>query len=92
MLAVKGTAANIPMGSYQTGGKELFITLDDGDHMNAIHTCGDIVRGNVHLRPHSDITVNNLDVAFKCKIKTFITTGSGNNRRTHKAKAYLFEL
>ena len=77
------------MYSYSTAGKELYITLIAPDHLNALHTCGDIIRGQVHFRPQSDKTIDELSVHLKCKLKNNISTGSGDNRRQYTAKAIL---
>jgi hypothetical protein len=77
---------------YQTL-KTCYFTLENGDKPNALHTCGDRIRAKVHLHPsvrNETLSVSNLRVNFKCKVRTVIVTGGGNNRRTHKSSIYLF--
>ncbi|MCJ1446971.1 MAG: hypothetical protein MMC23_007479 [Stictis urceolatum] len=101
----RGTASSLATESYSTQGKETYITLAEGDHMNALHTCGDILRGHVHFRPNSsETTLSSLVVNFKCKVRTTITTQSSSqmagagpglvtrSSRTYKSKVYLFDF
>jgi hypothetical protein len=72
---------------------ELYATLTAPDHALAPHTCGDILRGHIHYRClNPNTTITHLSANFKCKIRTLISTGSGNNRRTYKSKVYLFHF
>ncbi|KAL9108180.1 MAG: hypothetical protein Q9227_007035 [Pyrenula ochraceoflavens] len=59
---------------------DVFVTLVDP--FENLYTCGDSIRGKVHIQPRRDLTLNNVTVHLKGKSRAFVQTGSGKNSHT----------
>ena len=86
------SAANKYEVPYTTSPKVLSVTLDEGIQPKTLFTCGDRIGGKVHFRPQSELTFDSVSISLKCKLKVFITEGSGESRTTHKSKVVLLCL
>ena len=77
---------------YNPGDKRMYFTLQNGHDAGTAHTCGDTIRATLHLQPRGEesLSVSDICVKFKCKVRTAITTGGGNNQTTHRSSIYLY--
>ncbi|MCJ1398767.1 hypothetical protein MMC11_001968 [Xylographa trunciseda] len=70
----------------------LRIQLSASDDAQLTYTNGDKVTGQIHLLPSSGLSIDRISLHFIAEIVTQVTTGAGENRRTHHGRALLFHF
>ena len=72
--------------------ESLAIQVSPPRRSDSVYTNGDKITGEVMQRAWGNLSVDKLIIRFKGKVKSAVSTGTRENRRTHHAKSVLFEF